>query len=294
MFVILVLLSLLAQFGASLYDGYSLTGPVSVAQIHRQSVPLFGTVDLSNVDSVKLTETRGPDFIPTSFYAGHCSFIDVEINETVIVNFGPTDKSKAVTEFYLARNTTISLDITTEVLPSTNSCIAFLLVYDNFSNYINFISNSSGENFYYKECIVNETFQAKNLTFDKPSYYYIGVYTDIPAEVTTFSLHFLGTYLQYDISNRSAGCSIPTLDTLSCKFSPNTNSMSQKICIVGFVPPTITSLGIKGSTVNFYTAAVSDTKINTYFFLPLIIYIVFIFGIVISICCYWRIERRRL
>ena len=292
----------MSTFGLVLHynNRYLLVGTTSVAQIHRQSVPLIGTLDNpSTFDSVRFSEpTNGTDFVPISFYTlRNCSssaaFIDVEINEMVIVNFGSsTDKSKAVTELYLARNTTIIVDVITDVIPTyaTNHCVAFLLVYDDFSNYINFVSNSEEleNNFYHKECIVNEDSQTMNISFNTPSYYYIGVYTDIPTEATTFSLHFLGTFFQYNISNRNAGCSIDSIVAfLSCEFSPNTNSMSKETCIVGSVPPSITSLGIKGSNVNFYTAVVSATKSVIYSSLPIIIVVCIICIVSSTYCCCW-------
>ncbi|XP_064398878.1 uncharacterized protein LOC135345382 isoform X2 [Halichondria panicea] len=192
-------------FGSLLYDSYSLVvGTTNVAQIHRQSVPLIGIPDNpSTFDSLSFSEpTNGTDFVPISFYTlWNCfyddAFIDVEITETLNVNFdSPTDKSKPVTELYLLGNTTLTVDITTEIVPNylTNSCIAFLLVFDNFNKFWNFNSNPFlVEDFYYKECIENNKSQTMNITFVKRSYYYIGVYTDIPTEATTFSLHFLRT-----------------------------------------------------------------------------------------------------
>ncbi len=111
-----------------------------------------------------------------------------------------------------------------------------------------------------------------NITFDKPSYYYIGVYTDIPTEATTFSFHFLGTYLQYNISNGNAVCSIDSLDNVNCDFSPNINQQF-KTCMVGFVPPSTMLSGIRTTTVDFSTAVESQAKIQLYFFLPLIVFV---------------------
>ncbi len=275
-----------------LYKPYSLVSTTNVAKIHRQSVPLIGILDNpSTSDVYRFSE---PDLVPIAFYtlrdcSSDDSFMDVEINETMTVNFSSsTDKSKAVTELYLLGNTTLTLDITTDVILTyaTNHCIAFVLVYDDLSNYINFISNHSGKNFYHKECIVNEDSQTINITFNKPSYYYIGVYTDIPTEATTFTLHFLGTYLQYDISNENAVCSIASINELSCKFSLNTNSWSQEICIVGSVSP---STRIKGTTVNFYTPAISPIKVVLYaLILPMTILILIYTPILFVYYCYFR------
>ncbi len=295
LFVGFLFLFVLGFLGSLLYDGYSLINTTIVAQIHRQSMPLIGILDNpSTFDSLRFSEpTNGTDFVPISFYTlRNCSssaaFIDVDINEIVTASFDSlTEKSKAVTELYLASNTTLTVDITTEVLSnySVGHCNAFLLVFDDFNNFLNFISSSSlVENFYYKGCIENNKSQAMIMTFDKPSYYYIGVYTDIPIEATTFSLHFLGTYLQYNISNENAGCSIDSRDDLSCeiKLYPNTN---QQTCIVGSIPPSATLLGIKVTAVDFYAAVNSDTSINFYFYLPLI-FLTIIICIVFFVYCY--------
>ena len=295
LFVGFLFLFVLGFLGSLLYDGYSLVGTTNVAQIHRKSVPLIGILDNpSTFDSLRFSvPTNRTDFVPISFYTlRNCSssaaFIDVDINEIVTASFDSlTEKSKAVTELYLASNTTLTVDITTEVLSnySVGHCNAFLLVFDDFNNFLNFISSSSlVENFYYKGCIENNKSQAMIMTFDKPSYYYIGVYTDIPIEATTFSLHFLGTYLQYNISNENAGCSIDSRDDLSCeiKLYPNTN---QQTCIVGSIPPSATLLGIKVTAVDFYAAVNSDTSINFYFYLPLI-FLTIVICIVFFVYCY--------
>ncbi len=258
--------------------------------IHRQSVPLIAIHDPSTY-FVRVSEIRetSRDVVPITFYTlSNCSskdsYIDVEINEIVAVTFGsPTDYGKAVTELYMLGNTTISIDITTEVVPqySADYCIAYLLVFDDLNNYFSFIS-SSGANGYYQECIVNEQSQTKNLTFDKPSYYYIGVFRNIPTEATTFSLHFLGTYLQYDISKGNAVCSIDSIDALSCEFSLNTN---QPACIVGSVRPADPLFGIKLATIGYYTAGNSDAEIDTFFFTPLMCSIF----LVCAVTCFWVI-----
>ncbi len=281
---------ILGVCGAVLYDG-SFNRTTSVVQIHRQSVPLITIHDLST-HLVRLTEF-GTDLVPITFYTlSDCSsldsFINVEINE--FVNFSSlTNKTKAATELYLVRHTTLTVDITTDVIPTyaTNHCIAFLLVFDNFDNFLNFTSSSFlDEEFYYKECIVNEQLQMKILTFDKLSYYYIGVYTDIPTEATTFSLHFLGTYLQYDISNRDAVCTIDSIDALSCGFAPNTN---QQTCIVGSVPPISTDTPFQ-VTVSYYIYTAVKYSEAYIFFIPLLIVTPFFFWIFFwfCYCCYYR------
>ena len=262
--------------GAVLYDGYSLVGTTNVVQIHRQSVPLI-TIQDPSTNFVRLSEiiTSGTDLVTIIFYKlSDCSsstaFIGVKINEIMTVNFSsPTIKSKAVTELYLAGNTTLTVDITTNVIPSTNSFTA-LVVFDNLRNYLNFISSSSLDNYYFMDFIANKKSQTKILIFNKTSYYYIGVYTDIPTEVTAYTLHFRGTILQYDITKGNTFCFISSLEDLSCDFSPNSN---QQTCIVGSVPPiyTDTPFGIRGTTVEYYTALNSDTATNTLFFIPLML-----------------------
>ncbi len=272
LFVVFLFLGL---FGAIYYNGYSLVGTAGVALIHRQSIPLIAIHDLST-RFFRFSEISSTDLVPITFYElSDCSsFIDVEIDEIVTVSFdSPTDKSKAVTELYMLGNTTISIDITTEVLPQypPDSCFTGLVVFDDLSNYLDFISTSSlVNNYYYLECIANENSQTKSITFNKTSYYYIGVFTNIPAEVTTYTSHFLGTYLQYDISNRKALCTINSHDVLRCDlFSLDTNSFSH-ICIVGSVRPTDPLFGIRLATIGYYTADNSDKEIDTYFFIPLI------------------------
>ena len=262
--------------GAVLYDGYSLVGTTDVVQIHRQSIPLIAIQDPST-NFVRLSEiiTSGTDLVTIIFYKlSDCSsstaFIGVEINEIMTVNFGsPTIKSKPVTELYLVGNTTLTVDITTNV-PSTNSFTA-LVVFDNLRNYLNFISSSSLDNYYFMDFIANGKSQTKiSLIFNKTSYYYIGLYTDIPTEVTTFTVHFRGRILQYDITKGNTFCFISSLDDLSCEFSPNSN---QQTCIVGSVPPiyTDTPFGIRRATVEYSTALNSDTATNTLFFIPLML-----------------------
>ncbi len=275
-----VVFLILGICGAVLYNGYSFVGTTDVVQIHRQSVPLIAIHNLS-ANFIRLAEINETDLVPISFYMlNDCSskdvFIDIKINEIVTVKFGsPTNKSKAVTELYMLGNTTLTVDITTVVISnfSTNHCIAFFLVFDSVNKFSNFISSFSlDKEFYHKECIANEKSQTMNITFNKPSYYYIGLYTDIPTEATTFSLHFLGTYLQYEISNGNAVCTIDSLDNLNCDFSPNILNTNQQSCIVGSVPPiyTDTPFGVKRATVALYTAANSDAAIDAYFFIPLL------------------------
>ena len=187
--------------GAVLYDRYLLVGTTDVVQIHRQSVPLIAIQDPST-NFVRLSEISGTDLVTIIFYklsdcSSSAAFMDVEFNEMVNVSFSsPTIKSKAVTELYLAENTTLTVNITTNV-PSTNSCFIALVVFDDFTNYLNFISSSSLDNYYFMDCIANEKSRTKILMFNRPSYYYIGVYTDFPTEATTFSLHLVG----WDISS---------------------------------------------------------------------------------------------
>ncbi len=262
---------LLGVCGAVLYDGYSLVGTTSVVQIHRESVPLIVKHDPST--KYRLSEISGTDVVPIVFYTlSDCfsdgSFTDVKINEIMTVNFdSPTDYGKAVTEWYLLGNTTISINITTEVLPqhSSDSCFTAIVIFDDLNNYLNFLSSSFLlSSYYYLECIANEQSQTRILTFNKTSYYYIGVYTDIPTEVAAYTLHFVGTYLQYDILKGNAICFISSRDALSCDFSTN-----QPVCIVGFVQPTDLLSGIRLANVEYDTAAYSDTVVNTFFFTPL-------------------------
>ncbi|XP_064398906.1 uncharacterized protein LOC135345411 isoform X2 [Halichondria panicea] len=285
-----VVFLILGICGVVLYDGYSFISTTSVVQIDRQSVPLIVIHDLPT-DLVRLTEF-GTDFVPISFYtlrdcSSNDSFINVEINETITVNFSsPTDKSKPVTELYLARNTTVTVAITTVVLSNyeTNHCVAFLFVFDNFDKFLSFTSSSFlVKEFYYKECIVNEQLQNMNITFDKPSYYYIGVYTDIPTEATTFSLHFVGTYLQYDISNKDAVCTIDSRDDLNCDFFPDYNN--QQTCIVGFVPPISTDTPSE-VTVSFYmyVGKYWETSIDSSFFTPLVLFIMLFLVLAYCLC----------
>ena len=278
------------------YDGSSLVGTTIVAQIHRKSVPLIKKLDNpSAFDSLRFSEpTNRTYLVPISFYTlRNCSsFINIEMNETMTVNFDSlTNYGKAVTELYLLGNTTLTVDITTEIVPNylTDYCIAFLLVFDDFDKFLHFTLNSFlVEDFYYKGCIENNKSQAMIMTFDKPSYYYIGVYTDIPIEVTTFSLHFLGTYLQYDISNENAGCSINSLDNVKCDFSLNTNQQLQS-CIVGFVLPGVVLSGIQRTTVDFYTAVDSRAEIAIPYFSFIILCLGFLF---IIYCIQSRYKKR--
>ncbi len=293
-----VVFLVLGMCGAIYYDDYSLLNTTSVALIHRQSVPLIAIHDLST-KFIRLSEISGTGVVPISFYQlSDCSsFIDVEINEIVTVSFdSPTDKSKAVTELYMLGNTTISIDIITEVLPQypPDSCSTGLVVFDDLNNYLNFISTSSlVNNYYYLECIANKNSQTMSITFDKPSYYYIGVFTNIPTEVTTYTSHFLGTYLQYDISNWDALCTINSHDALSCDLiSLHTNSFSH-ICIVGSVRPTDPLFGIRLVTIGYYTADYSDAEIDTYFFIPLIcMSSVFLVCAVICVCVILMLRHR--
>ncbi len=102
--------------GATLYDGYSLVGTTSVAQIHRQSVPLIGV--LNGAVSVRLTEIGGTEIVLIKFYVlPYCSskdsFQSLAINETTTVGFdSPTVKSKSLTEWYFFDNTTLVTTIT--------------------------------------------------------------------------------------------------------------------------------------------------------------------------------------
>ena len=275
--------------GAIFYDDYSLVNTTSVALIHRQSVPLIATHDLST-KSFRLSEISGTGVVPITFYElSDCSsFADIEFNEIVTVSFdSPTVKTKAVTELYMLGNTTISIDITTEVLPqySPDSCFTGLVVFDDLNNYLNFISNSESSlganNYYLVECIANKISQTKSITFNKTSYYYISVFTDIPTEVATYTLHFLGTYLQYDISNRDALCTIDSR-ALSCDLY--SHSFSQ-ICIVGFVPPTDLLFRIRLITLGYYTADSSKAEIDVYFFIPLMcMFSVFLVCVMICAC----------
>ncbi len=272
MLSVLIFLILFGIFGAVFYNGFSLVSTTSVAQIHRPSVPLITAYNGTN--RVRLTVIDGSD-IPISFYVlSQCSvqdfFVSVEVSETVTVSFdSPTEKSKSLTEWYFLGNTTLTTTITTDVLPgnSTDQCIAFLVVFNDFDQFSNFIANSFiNENSLFKVCISNTLFQTHTIIFDQESYYFLGLYSDIPAEVGTFSVHFSGSYLQYNMS--TVQCS---MEGVNCDFSAN--SFSEDACIVGFVPPVDVVFGVKEANVTFNTAALPDSLVDYVFFVPLICYI---------------------
>ncbi len=270
---------ILGVCGAAFYDGYSLISAISVTQIHRPSIPFIGAFDTAA--SIQLQEVSDPDIVPIQFYTlrqcfSQDSLMTINIDETSKVTFdSPTEKSKGLTEWYFLENTTLSVTITTEALPSypADQCIAFLVVFSDFSSFKNFILTSSLESYYFIKCIANYGSQTSNINVRDKSYYYFGVYSDIPTEVGAVSVNFFGSYYQYDLSNLTFDCFLSSSNSLSCNFSPNPTFFSQNSCIVGFISPTDTVSGVRKADVGFFAAAHSESVKNTYFFIPFILVI---------------------
>ncbi len=280
--------------GTTLYNGYFLAGTTSVSQIHRPSVPLIGS--LKGAVSVRLTEIRGTQIVPILFYvlpqcSSQSSYKNLNVNETFKVTFdSPTEKSKGLTEWYFLENTTLTVAITTEALPNypADHCIAFLVAFDDFNSFKNFLTTSFlSENYVYKRCVASIMSQTTDLPFEKQSYYYFGMYSDIPNELDAFSVHFSGSFLQYNILNLPLACSIDSPFSISCEFFPNANSFTQDACIVGSILPISTLSEVNEATVTLHTAANSDSAINSYFFIPFILIVSF----TIFLACLWLVYK---
>ncbi len=268
-----------------------------MVQLHQPSVPLIGKVNKSLFVKLTYTVNGTSNDLPISFYvlqqcSAQDSFIRVEVNDVMAITFNSlvTERSKSLSDWYFLENTTLTVTITTDILPNypADQCIAFLVGFNNFNKFASFILSSSLKNdYYFKECITNEPFQAKNLTFSNQSYYYLGLYSNISTEVGVFVVRINGSYLQYNTSKAITTCST----TPSCQFSPDV--ISQDTCLVGLVPPTNTFSGAPTATVDVFTAVDSDSTIALYFFSPLIaimlftifIVIVFIVILLLLFCC---------
>ena len=248
-----------------------------MVQLHQPSVPLIGKVNKSLFVKLTYTVNGTSNDLPISFYvlqqcSAQDSFIRVEVNDVMAITFNSlvTERSKSLSDWYFLENTTLTVTITTDVLPSypADQCIAFLVGFNDFNKFASFIMSSSLKNdYYFKECITNERFQVKILTFSNQSYYYLGLYINISTEVSIFVVHINGSYLQYNTSKPITACSATPLST-SCQFSPDV--ISQDTCLVGLVPPTNTFSGAPTATVDVFTAVDSDSTIALYFFSPLI------------------------
>ena len=121
----LIITLVLGVCGAVLYNPFSLVSTINIVQIHRPSVVLLGLS--SDVNNIVRFTVNGPDFFSISVHTlNDCSsddsFESIEVNETITVRFNfPTEKTKSLTEWYFLENITLSVTVTTEVLPKLPS-----------------------------------------------------------------------------------------------------------------------------------------------------------------------------
>ena len=274
-------LILLGVFGGIFYNNRSFTSTTSISLIQNPSLPLIGTInDISGKDSVRFVQSVGTDIVPVSFYAlsiSNClsgnSFVSIPINETIRLGFGSLNgNSKEVTEWYMLNGSNINMNVDIETISDTASvnCLAKVIIFDDYFSFILFISEGIWYEKYSEVCITEKT-SSINWIFNKNSYFYFGIYTDIPTEIKTVTLYYFSTYHQYDLSNAVMGCSISVTQTTCDVQLSEINVNSQSICFVGSVSSNEAILGLRQAYTDFYIATLSDTLKWVYFFLPLII-----------------------
>ena len=282
---------LLGFFGGFFYNNRMLSTSTNISLIQNPSSVLIGTVDdVSGIDSVRFNETKETDVIPVDFYALNLSscllddlIANIPINNTIWLNFDSLNvRSKAVIEWYLLSGSKINvhIDIVTTSDSVSVDCYLTLIVFDSYYQFVDFITQEIWLNSHSAVCI-SEKKSLQNFNFTRNSYYYFGVYTNIPGEIETVSLRFVGNYRQYNLSNAMIGCSLSTSQT-SCDIKAS-NINLQSACFVGSIPANKAILGLREAN---NIATISDTNKYVYFFLPLIITVILApYCVIILLCC---------
>ena len=285
---------LLLFFVGLLYNNRTLSTSTNITLIQNPSIPLIGTVDdVSGIDSVRFNETKETDVIPVDFYALNLSsclrddlIANIPLNNTIWLNFDSLSvRSKAVTEWYLLSGSKINVHI--DVVTTSDSvsvdCYLTLIVFDSYYQFVDFIMQEMWLNNHSAVCI-SEKRSIQNFNFTRNSYYYFGVHTNIPGEIETVSLRFVGNYRQYNLSNAVIGCSLSASQT-SCDIKASDLNL-QSACFVCSIPANKANLGLREANIDFYIATISDTNRFVYFFLPLIITVALVpYCVIILLSC---------
>lgn len=288
--------------GAAVYNPFSLISTTNVAQIHQQSIPLIGKLNMNMGHLLRLRVLESHT-LPISFYISQqCSAQDSykikNVNEIVTVGFSSSVESRKLTEWYFIGNTTVNTIITTQILPTYPIifCLAFLVIFDDVHKFNDFLQSPSleEENYLFTECIINMRSQTNTYFLDKESYYFVGLYSEIPTEVGSFTVEFSGSYFEYEFSNSAIICSLNSLDDTICQFSSSRDSLSEDACIVGFIPETDkVQSQVKGATVRFETATLSDSTADMYFFIPFLLCGGLTIVVLLLFCVWWMFHQYR-
>ena len=278
-------------FGGLGYNMYSIIGSTAIQQV--QEVVLFiGEVNISETSSVKFSERIETELVPIGFYAGNCTDKLIVKEIDLHSNFSPVTANR-LDERYMLNGSNLTFTIGIKNSNSSIDCVATLVIFDNYTQYTEFIDFGTWTQPYVEFCIHSNT-SMHSLIAQNSSYYYSGLYVTVTSSITDVDYSIVGTIYQYNVTGFMFGCSISSEDFamytyISCTFELSDLDVQglTELCILGSVPPINNATMARKATIEFSTESIDDHGLFIYFFVPLFVCCAIIIMFLITITCFY-------
>ena len=193
------------------------------------NVTLLLTLNPSDIDQVTFSGTE--DTFTAVFYESECSDVATEgqlLNYTRSLDV--TEQQYRIDEFYFVKNSLLRSSLTAPEIQNSSSCVARIYIFNDHSNYFQFISTGQVRKAITSYCLtppkaLNFTIPESPVEKDHGQYYFVGLKSFASM---TINYTATGDLLKYNTTGLSPKrCRFPTTD---CSISLHTTSGD--VCIL--------------------------------------------------------------
>ena len=251
------------------YDAYSRIGSTTIQQ-EQEAVLFIGEVYISYTSSVTFSERIETELVPISFYAGNCTDKLIVKEIDLHSNFSPVSANR-LDERYLLNGSNLTFTIGITNSNSTIDCVATLVIFDNYTQYTEFIDFGTWTQSYIEFCIRSDT-SMHNLIAQNSAYYYSGLYVTVPSSITDVDYSIVGNIYQYNVPGFMFGCSISSALNTTCTFQLSDLDVEglDKLCVLGSIPSINNATMARKATIGFSTKLIYIDW--AYFIMPSVVF----------------------
>lgn len=267
----------------------SLDGTSFIQQIQEEAVTIIARINTAGLNSVTFIESFDTELIPIDFYAGNCEdeFINSENIHIISRSMLPSPGS-SIDERYILNGSMLTILTNFQIrnISFQIDCFATLVVFDDVTQYLEFLDVGTWTQSYVDFCIRNNT-STHNFTVTESSFYYTGLSIPLPSTIVgSVENTIIGTVYEYSIARFMSGCSISASSSTSCSFqlsSLNLQGVSQ-LCVLGVVTPSLDAV-VREAKINYSTEG-SKALRNAGTLTPLIVIGLFfiVLTIIVLVC----------
>ena len=228
---------------------YSVIGSYTAVQQVQEAVIFIGKVNISETVSIRFSQHIQTELVPIGFYAGNCTDKLIVKEIDLHSNFSPVTANR-LDERYMLNGSNLTFTIGIKNSNSSIDCVATLVIFDNYTQYMEFIDFATWTQSYIEFCVHSNT-SRYDLIAQNSSYYYSGLFVTVPSSITDVDYSVVGTIYQYNVTEFMFGCSILSALNTTCTFQLSDLDVEglTELCVLGSVPPIKNTTMVRKATV---------------------------------------------